>query len=135
MNKTELRNFFRPIVIVFIAINAISLGFSDWLDSKGINHLVLMWGNMILFLITLISCFIHIRALASSNPHAFVRGVMLASFIKLIAIAVSVLIYLVAAGKDKSVYAVAVAMLFYIVYTLFEVKGAMNINQKRNAKD
>jgi K+-transporting ATPase A subunit len=135
MDKTALRNFFRPVIIVFILINALCICFGKWLDEKKINHAVLIYANLILFIITLIACYIHIRSLTNNNPHAFVRGVTLASFIKLIAIAVSVLIYVVAAGENRSVFAIAVAMGFYIIYSVLEVGGAMKINQKRNAKN
>ena len=134
MNKTDLRNFFRPIIILFILITAVCLSFGNWLDGKGIDHIVLMYGNLILFLLTLIACIIHIRALKNNNPYAFVRAVTLASFLKLIVIAISVVIYF-AAVKTRSIYAIALAMVFYIVYTIFEVKGAMRLNRERNAKN
>ena len=133
MNKTELGRFFRPVIIFFIVINALCLTCDDWLDKKGIDHIVLMYANLILFLLTLIACYIHIRAIKNNNPYAFVRGVTLASLMKLLVIVVSVAIYFFTA-ETKSVYAVITAMALYIVYTLFEVKGAMRINRKRNAK-
>lgn len=133
MNRKAL-NHFRPITIVFILINAVCIIFGKQLDAKGIDHIVLIYANLLLFIITLITSFIHIKSSSSNNPYAFVRGVTLGSFIKLIAIAVSVVIYLFAAGPNRSIYAVAVAMLFYIVYTIFEVNGAMKLNKKQNAK-
>jgi len=133
MNKTELGRFFRPVIIFFIVINALCLTCDSWLDKKGIDHIVLMYANLILFLLTLIACYIHIRAIKNNNPYAFVRGVTLASLMKLLVIVVSVAIYFFTA-ETKSVYAVITAMALYIVYTLFEVKGAMRINRKRNAK-
>jgi hypothetical protein len=135
MDKNALRNFFTPVIIVFILINALCIGFGNRLDEKRIDHTVLMYANLILFIITLIACYIHIRSFTNNNPHAFVRGVTLASFIKLIAIAVSVMIYLIAAGENRSIYAVVVSMGFYIIYTVFEVGGAMKINRHRNVKN
>jgi hypothetical protein len=135
MDKNALRNFFKPVIIVFLLINALCICFGNWLDEKKINHAVLIYANLILFIITLIVCYIHVRSLANSNPHAFVRGVMLSSFIKLMAIAVSVVIYLIAAGENRSIFAVAVAMGFYVVYTVLEVSGAMKINRKKNAQN
>ena len=134
MNKTELGRFFRPVIIFFIVINALCLTCDNWLDKKGIDHIVLMYANLILFLLTLIACYIHIRAIKNNNPYAFVRGVTLASLMKLLVIVVSVAIYFFTA-ETKSVYAVITAMALYIVYTLFEVKGAMRINRNRNAKN
>lgn len=135
MNKKAIRNLFRPVIIVFILINAVCLGLSKWLDEKNINHVVLLFANLLLFIITLIACFIHIRSLANNNPHAFVRGVTLASFMKLILIAVSVFIYLIAAGENRSIYAVITAMGLYIIYTILEVGGAMKLNREVNVKN
>lgn len=135
MNRKALKRFFRPIVLAFILINAVCLIFNQQLDAHNIDHIVLIYANLILFSITLITCFIHIKSSLSNNPYAFVRGVTLGSFIKLIAIAVSVIIYLLAAGPSRSVYAVATAMLFYIVYTILEVNGAMKLNKQKHAKE
>jgi len=134
MNKTDLRNFFRPIIIFFILVNAVCLSAGNWFDKKGIDHIVLMYGNLILFILTLVACLIHIRAHKNNNPYAFVRAVTLASFLKLIVIAISVVIYFTAA-KTRSIYAIAIAMAVYIVYTIFEVRGAMRLNRERNAKN
>ena len=134
MNKTELSRFFRPVIIFFILINALCLSCANWLDNKNIDHIVLMYANLILFLLTLIACYIHIKAVNNNNPYAFVRSVTLASLIKLLVIVASIAIYFFTA-EAKSVYAVITAMALYIVYTLFEVKGAMRINRDRNVKN
>jgi len=134
MNKTELSRFFRPVIIFFILINALCLSCANWLDNKNIDHIVLMYANLILFLLTLIACYIHIKAVNNNNPYAFVRSVTLASLIKLLVIVASIAIYFFTA-ETKSVYAVITAMALYIVYTLFEVKGAMRINRDRNVKN
>ena len=134
MNKTDIGGFFRPVIIFFILINALCLTCAGWLDKKGIDHIVLMYANLILFILTLIACYIHIRAIKNNNPYAFIRGVTLASLMKLLVIAVSVAVYFFTA-ETKSVYAVVTAMLLYIGYTIFEVKGAMRINRDRNAKN
>ena len=134
MDKTLIKEFFRPVIIFFILVNALCLTCGKWLDAKNIDHIVLMYANLILFLLALITCFIHIKTLRNNNPHAFVRGVTLATFIKLIVIAASVAIYLVAAGESRSLYAIAASMGIYIIYTIFEVTGAIRMNRKRNAK-
>lgn len=135
MDKNAIRKFLRPVILVFLVINAICLVLGEWLDKHNINHNVLIAANLLLFIVTMIACYIHIRTVSNSNPHAFVRGVTLASFMKLMVIAISAFIYLFAAGENRSIYAVAAAMLFYIVYSIFEVKGAMKLNQEHNAKN
>lgn len=135
MDKTALSKVFMPVIVVFIILNGLCLSFGKLLDEKGIDHLVLIWANLLLFIITLIACYIHLKSANNSNPHAFVRGVTLASFMKLMVIAISAFVYLLAAKENRSVYAVIAAMLFYIVYTIFEVKGAMKLNRKTNAEN
>ena len=134
MNKILIRDFFRPLVIFFIAANALCLFFAKWLDAKGIDHVILMYANLILFWLTLITSFIHINAINNKNPHAFVRGVTASSFIKLIVIGASVLLYLVTSGENRNIYAIIAAMLLYIVYTILEVAGAMRMNRKKNVE-
>ena len=59
---------------------------------------------------------------------------MLASFIKLIVIAVAVLVYLIKAGNNKSIYAVIAAMVMYILYNVVEVRAAMRLNRHQYGK-
>jgi hypothetical protein len=134
MDKAELRNFFRPIIVFFVLINAVCLTCGKWLNAKGIDYAVLIYANLILFVLTIIACFIHIKAVKSKNPYAFVRGVTMASFLKLIVIAASVAVYF-ALSETQNIYAVGIAMAFYIAYTIFEVKGAMRLNRDKNAKN
>ena len=129
-----MRDLFRPLLICFIAANGLCLGFGKWLDANGIDHIVLMYANLVLFLLTLITSLIHIKAINNNNPYAFVRGVTVSAFIKLVVIAASVLVYLSVAGENRNIYAIAGAMVLYLVYTIFEVTGAMRMNRKKNVK-
>ena len=42
MNRILVRDFLRPLIIFFVAANALCLVFGEWLDAKGIDHIVLM---------------------------------------------------------------------------------------------
>ena len=66
------------------------------------------------------------------NPNVFIRGIMGASFIKLIVIAVAACIYILSAGDAVSPYAVFAAMLLYIIYTVIEKKGLTALQEKNN---
>ena len=134
MNKILVRDFFRPLLIFFIAANALCLCFAKWLDARGIDHIVLIYANLILFVLTLITSFIHIRALNNNNPHAFVRSITVSTFIKLIVIGASVSVYLFTAGENRNIYAIAAAMALYVVYTILEVTSATRMNRKKNVE-
>ena len=133
MNKNTIQ-FFKPAVISFLAVTLVCLVFSKQLDNINVNHTVLLIANFILFVLTLITSALHIKALRNSNPYAFVRSITLGLFIKLIVIAASVLIYLNASKENADIYTIGLAMLLYVVYTIFEVAGAMRLNRKRNAQ-
>ena len=135
MNKIEFRKFVLPSIFFFLLVNCFSNLFSKWLDAKSIDHHVVFCGNLILFILSLLTAYIHFKAASNENPHVFVRGVTLASFIKLMVIAVSVLIYFLIFKKEASAYAVAVCMLLYIIYTVIDVSSATKINRQRNAKN
>lgn len=133
MNKVVLKQMILPIVIIFFIVTALCLILSFWLDANNVNHNVLLNANVLLFFLGLISAFMHIKSLRSNNPYAFVRNVTALSFIKLIVIAVAVFIYLFTSKENKSIYAVGIAMLLYVIYTIIEVKAAMRLNKDRNA--
>jgi len=134
MTKTLIREFLRPIIIFFILINALCFSAGRWLDAKNIDHIILMYANLILFFLALATSLIHIRALRNNNPYAFVRGVTASAIIKLVVIATSVGIYLTRAGENRSISVIAAAMAIYVVYTIFEVKGAIRMNRKKNVQ-
>jgi quinol-cytochrome oxidoreductase complex cytochrome b subunit len=133
MNKNAVQ-FFKPIIFLFIIVTILVLIFANWLDTHEVNHVVLLAANFILLVLIFITGFLHIKAAENSNPHAFIRSITLSAFIKLIAIAVAVLIYLNSSGENQSIYAVGVAMMLYVIYTVLEVRGAMRLNRKRNVE-
>ena len=133
MDKSILQ-FLRPMIIVFVIITAICLVFSHQLEKFDINHEILLGANIILFVLMIITSFLHIRASQNPNPYAFVRSITLGVFLKLIVIAAAVLIYFYKSGERINIYTIALAMAFYIVYTILEVAAAMRLNRKKNVE-
>ena len=133
MNKSTIQ-FFKPIIGLFVVVTLLIFIFSNWLDKNDVNHSVLLYANFILLALVAVTGFLHIKASVNNNPHAFVRSITLSAFIKLIVIAIAVLVYFTTAGENTSVYAVGAAMMLYLIYTVLEVRGAMHLNRKKNAK-
>lgn len=133
MSKNAIQ-FFKPIIFLFFIVTILVLIFSNWLDAHEVNHSVLLIANCILLILIFTTGFLHIKAAGNNNPHAFVRSIMLSTFIKLIVIAVTIFIYFNAAGDSRSIYAVGASMLLYVIYTVLEVRGAMRLNKKRNVE-
>lgn len=133
MNKSTIQ-FFKPAIILFLAVTIVCFVFSKQLDNHNIDHKGLLIANLILFVLVIITSALHIRALSNSNPYAFVRSITLGLFIKLMVIATAVVVYFHASNENANIYTVGLAMLLYVVYTVFEVAAAMRLNRKKNAK-
>lgn len=122
------------MIIVFVMITAICLVFSHQLEKYNINHEILLGANIILFVLMMITSLLHVKASRNPNPYAFVRSITLGVFLKLIVIAAAVLIYFYKSEGKINVYTIALAMVFYLVYTILEVAAAMRLNRKKNAE-
>jgi hypothetical protein len=133
MDKTKENKTIAPLFILFMIVTGFCTITKTWLTSKNIDPVVLGFGNIILFILSLAVFSIQKKAVQSPNPQVFVRSIMLGTFIKLMVIAIAIVIYLVAAGENRSVYAVIACMVLYIFYTVIDVRIAMNINRKNGS--
>ena len=100
----------------------------------GMRYEVVTIANILLFLFTLISLLLQIKAASNANPNAIVRAVMAGMGIKLIGFAVAILVYLSIVGKDKSNTSVYASLGLYMIYTWVEVRLFLKQNPKKNAK-
>ena len=95
-------------------------------------HQIDVWvvfaANCILFVISLLSLALHIQATHKKTPMASVSNVMLVTLMKLLVLGGAAILYLVLAGPGRSVYAVFVGMVLYLIYTFIEVSIAAKIN-------
>jgi hypothetical protein len=121
----------RPLLILFVIVNALLLVFTSRLAAKGIDTEVPIVGNIILFGVALLNVYFQIRNLKNPNPQAVIRGVMAGTFIKLFLLAAAVIIYLLAAGASRNVNGVFVTMGLYIIYTWIETKISLRLNSKK----
>jgi hypothetical protein len=129
-----MQNRRRPlfvIVFLFIALNAFFISGKSMLARWGADQNVLIIGNLVLFLITLVSTLIAIRSLNSPNPHAFTRGVYGSITIKLFACMIAALVYIAIYKKDLNKPALFTLMGLYLLYTFLEV-GSLTKLLKKN---
>lgn len=124
----------RPLLILFVIINACILVWKERLANAGINYEVVTVANILLFLFTLIGLLLQIKAASNKNPNAIVRAVMAGMGIKLIGFASAILIYIYLSGKNKSNLSVYVSLGLYFVYTWLEVRLFLKQNPKKNAQ-
>ena len=133
MNKDLLR-LLRPLLIIFILINAFAITGKSWLEKNSVDQSVLIAGNLLLFLVSLTAFLITYRSLRSSNPQAFVRAMYGSFMIKFFLIAIVAFVYIMVARKNVNKPGLIACGVLYIVYTVLETGALMKLlKQRKNA--
>ncbi len=127
-NKVVIKAFL-PVFVVFLIISLLIISLPSVLQEWNIDHRVLLGGNEILFIVTVISYWLHIRSLRSSNPHVFVRMVYGSLLVKMMVCFVAVLLY---AWRNPVVNrnAIVGSFVLYIIYTFLEVRILTQLTKK-----
>jgi hypothetical protein len=124
----------RPLVYVFILLNAIFVAAKSLLAKWGIDQSVVIIGNLVLFLVGFISLTLSRRSLKSANPNVFVRAVYANFMIKLFVCVAVAFIYFVSVKPNINKPGLFVCMGLYIVYTVIEVSSLTKLlRNKKNA--
>ena len=133
MGKNKLKGFL-PVIIFFIALNGFFISGKNMLSRWGVDQEVVIYGNLLLFLITLFSWLLAQRGLKNPNPHAFIRSVYMSVMLKLFVCMIAAFIYISInkAGLNKP--GLFTCMGLYLVYTFLEISLLMQLlKQKKNA--
>ena len=133
MTQNSLKHLL-PMILFFIFLNAFFIIGKDWLLKKNVDQDVLLIGNLLLFLVSLITFLLTYRSLKSPNPNSFVRAMYGGFMIKFFVVAIAAFVYIITAKKNVNKPALLFCMGLYIVYTFFEVNSLLRIlKQKKNA--
>ena len=125
--KSKFQQLYIPLIVLFGLVNTICFLLKDALKLKGIDPMMVVGANTLLFLICTFSIRSQIKSANNTNPHAMVRGVMGSVVLKLFVLGTAAFIYLYTVGEAQSVNGIFVSMGLYIIYTWLEVKMAMQI--------
>ena len=125
--KKNLFSLLLPLFIAAILIATMTAAGSEWLLNKKINPVVVQAANLILLITSCLNIFFQKRNLQQPNPQAVMRGIIGATMVKLFFLASLVLVYIIAAGEKRSVYAVIVSMGCYIVYSWIETRISLRL--------
>ena len=120
MTKARLKNF-RPIVLFFIIINALAIVGRRWMQGWEMDQEVVIIGNLVLFIVTLLSFILAIKGLSNPNPNAFFRSIYSSMMFKLFFCAIAAFVYISIADNNLNKLALFTCMGLYLVYTFMEV--------------
>ena len=121
----------RPIIILFIVLNAFFITGKNWLAKQGIDNEVLIMGNLVIGVATALAFWVTFRSLASANPNASIRGMYGSFIIKFFTCLVAAFAYIMVAKKDVNKPALIVCMGLYIIYTIIEVASLQRLLKKQ----
>ncbi|MBN8718276.1 MAG: hypothetical protein J0H85_02460 [Sediminibacterium magnilacihabitans] len=124
---------FWPLLATFFFVSGVAVFLRSNMDDWGIDSKVVIVSNLLLFVIGLFSIILQERSLRSNNPNAWIRMVMVSTFIKLIVLGIAVVVYITKAGVHKNKYAIFISMGLYVLYTWIEVRTSLKLNKKSNA--
>ena len=93
MNKQAMRNFL-PAIILFLVLNSGFLTMMKRLEGWGFDYTVLVFGNIIVFGISLLSYWMAVKGLTTKNTHAFFRWVYGSVMMKLFILAGAAFVYI-----------------------------------------
>jgi hypothetical protein len=133
MNNKAMKNFL-PAIILFLVLNTAFLTMMKRLEGWGFDYTVLVFGNIIVFGISLLSYWMAVKGLTTKNNHAFFRWVYGSVMMKLFILASVAFVYIMMNKKEVNKPGLFFCMGLYVIYTFIEVSGLMKVNkQKINA--
>ena len=122
-----------PLFITFFGLTAIVIAAIFLFAGKGIDYTVVMAGNCLFFLISLLVFRMQWLAMYNANPNVFIRSVMSGMIIKVFGCVIAVIGYYLVSGTAFNKPAVYASMVIYIVYLVVEVRTIMKLNKTKNA--
>jgi hypothetical protein len=133
MMQSKLKSL-RPLFLVFIFVNVFFIVGKTMLEKWNMDQDMLIPGNLLLLVVTMISYLLLARGSQSSSPHSFIRAMYASFIVKFFVIAVSAFIYIMMAGKNVNKPALVTCMFLYVVYTFIEVALLLKLlKKKKNA--
>ena len=130
MSRTSLAPV-RRMIILFILLTALFITGRSWFAKNGIDNEVLIVGNLVLFVVSLVSFILTQRSLKSPNPQAFVRAVYGSFIIKFFVIVIAAFVYMQVAKKNVNKTGLFICMGLYIIYTIIEVSALFKLLRKK----
>jgi hypothetical protein len=124
---------FTSIIFLFLALTAVF--FLLWIFNKnsGVDYRVLMGGNLLLFIIGMISLKMNAGAMKHQNTQGFLRLVYGAFLLKFFVLAIAAFIYIAVFKKAINKPGLFGCFGLYFIYTFIEMRSVLKLSKKPNA--
>ena len=122
-----------PLLLIFLIICILVFTSFKFLYAHYIDAYILLFSNLFLLLMSLISVKIQEKGFKNKNPNFFIRSVIGSMMMKMFAIVTVIVIYVFSSGANFNKRAVFISLIFYLFYLATEVFTVMKMNKKKNA--
>jgi hypothetical protein len=129
-NKLTGRSFL-PIVLTFILVSVLALAVPSVLAAWKVDHVVLLGGNGLLFLLTALSFYLYARGLRNDNVQAFLRVMYGSMLIKFVGCLLAVLIYALVSRQGVNRNGIFGCLIVYMLYTFLEVRALLQLSKSK----
>lgn len=124
-----------PLVLVFLVFGVTILVFREKVNDFGFDWQVLSGGNLVLYVVTILSLHLLTKGMRSTNTHSFLTGAYGGIILKLFSCAIAAFIYILIAGKDLNKSSLFALMGLYLVYSFVEMSIVLQQSkQNRNVE-
>ena len=121
---------FLPVILLFVLLNAFFISGKNMLQRWNTDQDVLIIGNLVLFVVTVISFLVLQRGMKHSNPNVFVRSVFGSFMIKFFICIIAAFTYIFIYKKELNKPALFICMGLFLVYLFMEVGVFMKLLKK-----
>jgi len=126
-NRGPLLNF----LVIFLVLTMILFVLQNRSGNAGIDYNVMLVGNTILFIATLMSFFLYRRAYNKDNAQHIIKYIYSGLFLKMIICIIAAVAYILVARSAVNKLALLGCFILYIIYTFSEVKLLSQLGSRK----
>lgn len=119
--------FYILLIAIFCGVNGLGIAYSHILEQWGIENVAGMSGNILLAAVTALSYYFSFKGMKMKSGHAFVRGVYISTFAKMMVCAAAVIIYVSLFQEYVTKGTLILFFLLYVLYTILETVCLMKV--------
>lgn len=133
--KAAIKKPIRLMIIVFVIISGIFILGKTELQKNNIDTTVVLLGNLLLFLISILNVYRSASAIDNPNPQVFVRAFYSGFIIRLFACGAAAFAYIYSQNGVVNKAALFICLGIYIIYSMIETTTLKKIfnDKKKNA--
>ena len=123
---------FRIIILLYFVLQLIIASLNQWLLQHNIDVSILYTSNIFLFIITVGTMALQIKAMKNKNSHVFVRSVMGSMMLKMFLSALLILAYVYSSGNQFNKKSIFISLFLYLFYLSVEVISLTTMNKEKH---